>query len=67
MSIKVYFKNHEHPEQILRRFKKAVLREGIMRECSEREYYEKPSDVRRKNKKRKIKNIYRSKAEQSSF
>lgn len=38
-------------EKALKRFKRQVEKEGIIREWKKREYYEKPSTVR--NKKRK--------------
>jgi small subunit ribosomal protein S21 len=42
---------NEPLEKALKRFKRLVEKEGIIREWKKREYYEKPSTVR--NKKRK--------------
>lgn len=41
----------EHLEKALKRFKRMVEKEGIIREWKKREYYEKPSTIR--NRKRK--------------
>lgn len=41
-------------ESALRRFKKKIEREGILREIKERKHYEKPSERRRKKVRRKF-------------
>ena len=41
----------ENLEKAIRRFKRMVEKEGIIREWKKREYYEKPSTIR--NRKRK--------------
>jgi small subunit ribosomal protein S21 len=41
----------EYLEKALKRFKRMVEKEGIIREWKKREYYEKPSTIR--NRKRK--------------
>lgn len=46
----IYAKPNEHIDALLRRFKKAVERSGLLAELKKREYYEKPS-VKRKRKK----------------
>ena len=40
-------------EKIFKQFKREVEREGIIREVKAREFYEKPSQVRRRKKVRK--------------
>ena len=40
-------------ESALRRFKRKIEREGILRELRNRKHYEKPSEKRRKKTKRK--------------
>ena len=40
-------------ERIFRQFKREVEREGIIKEVKEKEYYEKPSQIRRRRKVRK--------------
>ena len=39
----------EHLEKAIKRFKRMVEKEGIIREWKKREYYEKPSTVRAPN------------------
>ncbi len=46
-------KNREHFEKIFKLFKREVEREGIVQELKKREFYEKPSQLRRKRKERK--------------
>lgn len=43
--------DNENLERALKRFKRMVEKEGIIREWKKREYYEKPSTI--KNRKRK--------------
>jgi len=44
-------RNGEDPEIMLKRFKKKFAKSGILQECKQRMYYEKPS-VRKKRKRR---------------
>ena len=46
---KVIVRKNETPEKALRRFKRKVEREGIMRDFKKNRYYKKPS-VRKKEK-----------------
>jgi small subunit ribosomal protein S21 len=47
----ILVEENESLERAIRRFKRMVEREGIIRECKRREHYEKPSTIRnRKNK-----------------
>lgn len=48
--VTVKIRDDESLEQALRRFNREVLREGIIREMRKREFYEKPSTVRKKEK-----------------
>ncbi|MEW6170298.1 MAG: 30S ribosomal protein S21 [Candidatus Omnitrophota bacterium] len=41
-------------ESALRRFKKKIEREGILREVRDRKHYEKPSERKRKKFRKKI-------------
>lgn len=47
----VNIKNKEEFEKALRKFKMQCKREGILRECKERQYYTKPSQRRRQKGK----------------
>ena len=46
---------HNDIDRALRKLKKKVANAGVVRELKEREYYEKPSERRRKEKARAIK------------
>lgn len=51
----IEIKRDESFEQALRRFKKKIEQEGILKEVRERKHYEKPSEKRRrKSRSRKI-------------
>ncbi|MCM8789637.1 MAG: 30S ribosomal protein S21 [Candidatus Omnitrophica bacterium] len=49
----VEVRKDESFESALRRFKKKVEQEGILKEVRERKHYEKPSERRRKKAKRR--------------
>lgn len=51
--ISVEKQHHENFEKIFKQFKREVEKEGIIREIKKREFYEKPSQVRRRKKIRK--------------
>lgn len=55
MSITVQVRNG-NLEQAMRVLKKKVQKEGIVKELKTRQYYEKPSAVKREKKKQNIKN-----------
>lgn len=46
--VKLLVREKESIQEAVRRFKKLVERSGIKREMRRREYYEKPSEVRRR-------------------
>ena len=46
--IKVKARMNESLEQLLKRFKKACEKEGLIRDMRRTAYYEKPSDIRRR-------------------
>ena len=47
---------HGNVEKAMRVLKKKVLKAGILREYSEKQYYRKPSEIKREKKKQGIKN-----------
>ena len=51
---KVDVREHEPLEKALRRFKKKIEREGILRQVKARKHYEKPS-VKKRRKRREAK------------
>ncbi|MFA5320278.1 MAG: 30S ribosomal protein S21 [Candidatus Omnitrophota bacterium] len=50
---KVEIKKDESFEAALRRFKRQIEQEGILKEVRDRKHYEKPSDKKRKKARRK--------------
>ena len=54
MAVKVVLRERESIQEAVRRFRKIVDRSGLKREVRSREYYEKPSDVKRKARNRAI-------------
>lgn len=61
---KVTLKPGESLEEALRRFNREVLKEGIIREMRRREFYEKPSEVRKREESKKKRMIEREIAEE---
>jgi small subunit ribosomal protein S21 len=47
------YRHHESFEKLFKQFKRDVEREGIIREIKKREFYEKPSQLKRRKKVRK--------------
>lgn len=47
---------HGNVEKAMRVLKKKVLKAGILREYREKQYYRKPSEIKREKKKQGIKN-----------
>ena len=52
MGVKIFPKKGEEPERMVKRFKKTCEKAGVLREMRRREFFEKPSDVRRRRKRR---------------
>jgi small subunit ribosomal protein S21 len=46
--VKLTLRDHESIQEAVRRFRKLVERSGIKKEMLRREYYEKPSEVKRR-------------------
>jgi len=60
----------ENLEKAIKRFKRMVEKEGIIREWKKREYYEKPSTIKNRKKKsleRKIQKKIRKLAQSKSY
>ena len=57
--IKIELRKNESIDKALRKFKTRVKQAGIIDEIKKREYYEKPSQRRRKEKARAIRREYR--------
>jgi small subunit ribosomal protein S21 len=50
--VKIRINERESVQEAVRRFRKLVDRAGIKKEMRRREFYEKPSDTRRREKRR---------------
>ena len=57
---KVQITGEESLKESLRRFKKICDKEGIINQSKRGAYYEKPSDRRRREESRRVKNIKRA-------
>jgi small subunit ribosomal protein S21 len=53
----VQTKRGEPIDKALRRLKKKLDREGVLRELRNRRHYEKPSEIKRREEKRLVKRI----------
>ena len=61
MAIRVKARNGESAEQMLRRFKKLCEKEGLTKEIKRRQYFEKPSERRRRALRKSIQRSIRVK------
>lgn len=50
----VEIRTNESFESALRRFKKKIERDGVLRELKDRKHYEKPSEKKRKKSRKKF-------------
>ncbi len=57
----------ESIDKALKKFKRKMRREGLIDELRKREFYEKPSDRKRKNKARAVKKERRRHREEQSW
>jgi small subunit ribosomal protein S21 len=62
--VKIRVREKESIQEAVRRFRKIVERSGIRKEMRRREYYEKPSDQRRRSRLRQLKRARRAAASQ---
>ena len=57
--VKVRVRDKESIQEAVRRFRKIIERSGIRKEMRRKEYYEKPSDQRRRARLRQLKRARR--------
>ena len=55
--IKVKARSNESVSQMMKRFKKICEKEGLTRDIKRNSYYEKPSERRRRQKRKSIKRV----------
>ena len=63
MPIKVVPRPGEKIQLVMKRLKKICEKEGVIKEMRRQEFYEKPSDKRRRAKMRSVKNAQRAREE----
>lgn len=61
---RVILKEGESLEEALRRFKREVLREGILKEIRRRGFYEKPSEIKKRERAAKKRMLERARQEE---
>ncbi len=54
MAIRVRSRSNESVNQMLRRFKKLCEKEGLTKDIKKRQYFEKPSERRRRAKRKSV-------------
>ena len=59
MAIRIKARSNENPEQMMRRFKKLCEKEGLTKEVKKKQYYEKPSERRRRAMRKSTKRVVR--------
>ncbi len=60
MAIRIKARGGESVEQMLRRFKKLCEKEGLTKEIKRRQYYEKPSERRRRAARKSVQRAVRN-------
>lgn len=55
MAIRIKSRSGESVEQMLRRFKKLCEKEGLIKDVKRKQYYEKPSERRRRALRKSVK------------
>jgi small subunit ribosomal protein S21 len=55
--IKVKARMNESLDQLLKRFKKACEKEGLIRDMKRTAFYEKPSEIRRRKERQLVRRI----------
>lgn len=57
MSIRIKSRGNESVEQMMRRFKKLCEKEGLTKDIKRKQYFEKPSERRRRARRKSIKRL----------
>jgi len=55
MAIRIKARGGESPDQMLRRFKKLCEKEGLTKEVKKKQFFEKPSERKRRDMRRSVK------------
>ena len=65
MPVRITARPGENPDRLIQRFKRAISKEGILKEVKKRKYYEKPSEKRRREAKDRVKAIRKALAKRA--
>lgn len=60
MAIRIKARAGEGPEQMMRRFKKLCEKEGLTKDIKRKEYYEKPSERKRRAARKSVNRKFRT-------
>jgi small subunit ribosomal protein S21 len=60
MAIRIKARGGESVEQMMRRFKKLCEKEGLTKDIKKRQYFEKPSERRRRAQRKSVKRMEKS-------
>ena len=63
--VKLLVRDRETIQEAVRRFRKLVERSGLKKEMRRREYYEKPSEARRRSRLRAERRVSRNRSQAS--
>ena len=66
INVETVIRKGENIERAIKRFTKKVKKEAIIEDARERQYYEKPSEVKRKLKKRRKATLDKLKAKEET-
>jgi len=64
--LRVVARQGEPIESLLRRFKRSIIKEGILQDVKKHQTYEKPSEIRKRKEKQKKKNIAKFQSEREA-
>lgn len=59
VSVKIKVRANEHIDVLVRRLRKACEREGMHREIKRKEFYEKPSEIKRRKSRQNVKKTFK--------
>lgn len=59
MAIRIKARNGEGVEQMMRRFKKLCEKEGLTKDIKRKEFYEKPSERKRRSARKSVTRVVR--------
>jgi small subunit ribosomal protein S21 len=55
--LRITLRSGETSEKLIARFKRTIAKEGVLKECKKRKFYEKPSEARRRQAREQEKQL----------